>query len=100
GSTGIFFGVTGAGGGLPTWNCAGGCGTVFELIWNRKEKRYDEKFLHNFCPNPGCIDGSYPTGTLISDINGNFWGTTWHGGKYNHGTVFELAHNWNWKNWG
>ena len=35
--------------------------------------------------------GWYPTGALISDSNGNLYGTTVFGGKYGYGTVYELV---------
>lgn len=35
-------------------------------------------------------DGSQPTGGLITDGNGNFFGTTYAGGAYGYGTIFEF----------
>jgi uncharacterized repeat protein (TIGR03803 family) len=55
--------------------------------------------LFNFCAQaqltPACAngpaDGSNPTGALVEDSNGNFYGTTSAKGKNNAGTVFELS---------
>jgi uncharacterized repeat protein (TIGR03803 family) len=62
-----------------------GGGTVFELtptaggLWT-------EKVLVNF--NEG--NGSYPVAGLIFDTAGNLYGTTFVGGGFGWGTVFEL----------
>jgi uncharacterized repeat protein (TIGR03803 family) len=39
-----------------------------------------------------CSNGATPYGTLVVDGNGNLFGTTFKGGTFNDGTVFELAH--------
>jgi uncharacterized repeat protein (TIGR03803 family) len=44
--------------------------------------------LHSF---GGGSDGSQPSGSLASDANGNLYGTTWSGGAYQLGSVFELV---------
>src|SRR5580704_13489206 len=47
-----------------------------------------EKILHHFAfPQ----QGSFPSGPLLSDGSGNFYGTTALGGTNNLGTVFELS---------
>ena len=43
--------------------------------------------LHSF---GGASDGSQPSGSLASDASGNLYGTTWAGGVYQLGCVFEL----------
>lgn len=43
----------------------------------------------------GTGDGRGPTGNLIMDAAGNFYGVTILGGAYNMGTVFELSPNGN-----
>jgi uncharacterized repeat protein (TIGR03803 family) len=48
-----------------------------------------EKVLHSFNRNGG--DGYQPSGGLIFDAAGNLYGTTFWGGAYNYGTVFELT---------
>jgi uncharacterized repeat protein (TIGR03803 family) len=44
--------------------------------------------IHEFESKP---DGNQPYGTLISDASGNLYGTTWSGGTYGAGTVFEMT---------
>jgi uncharacterized repeat protein (TIGR03803 family) len=48
--------------------------------------------LHDFT---GIPDGAFPTGNLISDSDGNFYGTTIYGGggcgEYGSGTVFKIG---------
>jgi uncharacterized repeat protein (TIGR03803 family) len=80
---------TAAGGG--TGCGSNGCGVVFNLDTNGKET-----VLYNFA---GGTDGSGPTGGLIQDANGNFYGTTFVGGGsgchngQGCGTVFKLDPN-------
>ncbi|HVI10593.1 MAG TPA: choice-of-anchor tandem repeat GloVer-containing protein [Candidatus Binatia bacterium] len=79
-SSGNLFGVT-ANGGIF------GYGTVFEFIHDGDGK-WTEQVLYNF---DGLSDGSDPEAGLISDTQGNLYGTTVFGGAGN-GTVFELMH--------
>jgi hypothetical protein len=44
--------------------------------------------LHDFS---ALEDGEYPIGNLLRDANGNIFGTTWSGGEYGVGTVWELT---------
>jgi uncharacterized repeat protein (TIGR03803 family) len=80
---GNFYGTTWAGGefGSPY-----GEGTVFKLA-------ADGTFttLYNFCAQSGCADGRSPNPYLIFDGEGNLYGTTWAGGAYDVGTVFEIT---------
>ena len=48
-----------------------------------------EKVLYNFINNG--TDGNEPEAGLIFDAAGNLYGTTYVGGNYGHGTVFELT---------
>jgi uncharacterized repeat protein (TIGR03803 family) len=73
---GNLYGVTGAGG-------AHGNGTVFEIT-----AAGVEKVLYSFA---GGADGSEPNGDLIRDAQGNLYGTTYSGGAYNYGTVFQVT---------
>jgi uncharacterized repeat protein (TIGR03803 family) len=63
------------------------CGTVFELSptpgggWTEK--------VYNFGANGA--DGYYPSPGLALDPAGNLYGTTYGGGAFTHGTVFELT---------
>ncbi len=47
-----------------------------------------EHVLYSF---GNAIDGSDPQGDLVFDAAGNFYGTTWAGGAYGSGTVYELT---------
>jgi uncharacterized repeat protein (TIGR03803 family) len=49
-----------------------------------------ETVLHSFSDNGR--DGHTPVGGLIFDSVGNLYGTSWYGGTYNDGSVFELTH--------
>jgi len=74
--------------GLSTGICTGGCGTVFEVSSTGKET-----VLHSFA---GGADGANPSGSLIQDAAGNFYGTASRGGSlatwpYGSGVVFKLA---------
>jgi uncharacterized repeat protein (TIGR03803 family) len=80
-SSGNFYGTTGFGG-------AFGGGTVFKLDSNN-----NETVLYSFCALGNCADGQLPTGSLIEDASGNFYGTTGFGGAYGGGTVFKLDSN-------
>jgi uncharacterized repeat protein (TIGR03803 family) len=73
---GNLYGMTAAGG-------AYGYGTVFELAPNGTES-----VLYSFA---GGTDGLAPTGGLISDKAGNFYGATNGGGSGHNGIVFKLA---------
>lgn len=59
-----------------------GNGVVFKL--ELKNNKYT--VVHTFMGT----DGSDPTGPLITDGNGNFFGTTFAGGAKGYGTVFEF----------
>ena len=48
---------------------------------------WTEKLLHSF----NGTDGSVPDAGLIFDTAGNLYGTTYYGGTYDYGTVFELT---------
>ncbi|MGA2425624.1 MAG: choice-of-anchor tandem repeat GloVer-containing protein [Terriglobales bacterium] len=56
-----------------------------------------ETILYDFCSIPGeiyCTDGSVPSG-LTPDAAGNLYGTTYAGGAFGPGEVFELSPNGN-----
>lgn len=63
-----------------------GKGNVFELT--RKEGRWIEQALYSFHYDP---DGGYPYAGLTLDGAGNLYGTTYQGGTYGYGTVFEIT---------
>ena len=90
---GNFYGTTTSGG--SSSNCAGGCGTVFEL--SPAGPGWKETVLYSFQGSPN--DGSDPSTSLIFDDAGNLYGTTFEGGVANCyidgapscGVVFKLS---------
>src|SRR5208283_1462834 len=81
-NAGNLYGTTSYGGNLDCG--AYGCGTVFELTAEGKEK-----VLYSFGSYKG--DGLRPNAALIFDNAGNLYSTTYDGGAYGCGTVFELT---------
>jgi len=77
-SNGNFYGSTTSGG--------AGCGTVFELT-PAAGGGWTETVLHSFTGTDGC----YPYAGVVSDASGNLYGTTFEGGAYDSGAVFELT---------
>jgi len=75
--TGNLYGTTEAGGAYSG-------GTVFELT-----AAGTEKVLHSF--GGQADDGSVPFSDLVFGKTGNLYGTTYQGGAYGGGTVFELT---------
>jgi uncharacterized repeat protein (TIGR03803 family) len=76
---GNLYGTTFYGGayGQESYGCDySGCGTVFKLTPKGKET-----VLYNFCAETGCADGTNPNAGLISDKQGNLYGTTYEGGR-------------------
>jgi uncharacterized repeat protein (TIGR03803 family) len=74
---GNLYGTTNGGG-------AYGLGTVFEINGNGA----GETVLYSF---KGGADGANPSGDLLRDSKGNFYGTTSGGGAYGLGTVYEVS---------
>jgi uncharacterized repeat protein (TIGR03803 family) len=66
-----------------------GPGTVFRITTSG-----DFSVLHNFCSESNCSDGENPIGGLALGTDGDFYGTTEHGGTNKNnipsGTVFKL----------
>lgn len=79
-----------AAGNLYSTTASGGAynyyGTVFELS-PRAGGQWTEKVIYSF----NGADGGYPQAGLIFDAAGNLYGTTFSGGVYSYGTVFQLA---------
>ena len=48
-----------------------------------------ETVLHSFAGTPR--DGAFPRAGLVRDVLGNLYGTTYEGGTYEDGTVFEVS---------
>jgi uncharacterized repeat protein (TIGR03803 family) len=74
---GSFYGTTADGGGDSTG------GTVFKV-----DLEGNATTLHSFSGSP---DGYGPLAGLIKDGDGNLYGTTYNGGVYNIGTIFEVS---------
>jgi uncharacterized repeat protein (TIGR03803 family) len=62
--------------------------TVFKLSPSG-DGGWASTIIHTFPSRPK--DGVYPEGTLAFDKAGNLYGTTFSGGRYNYGTVYELT---------
>jgi uncharacterized repeat protein (TIGR03803 family) len=67
-----------------------GCGLIFELT-PTISGFWTEHVLHNFA-NDG-VDGIEPYSGVTFDSLGNLYGTTFNGGTYDQGTVFEMLPN-------
>lgn len=78
---GALYGTTIAGGGT-----SGSYGTVFKLT--PATSGYTEEVLHAF--QGGTNDGANPYASLLL-YKGALYGTTFNGGRYNTGTVFEIS---------
>lgn len=63
-------------------------GTVFELARGTGDT-WQEQVIHSFFPRPS-TDGSNPDGGVII-FSGTLFGTTYNGGAYGYGTVFQLV---------
>ena len=90
-ATGNLYGTTRRGGtGLcrTPGNNLIGCGTVFRLT-PAAGGGWTETVLHSFS-NDG-VDGLNPYTGMVLDSVGNLYGTTYAGGAYGYGTVFELT---------
>ncbi len=61
-------------------------GTVFELVNNGGGSSYTLMTLVSF----DVTNGSHPSAGLITDANGDLFGTTYEGGVNDDGTVFEI----------
>ena len=79
---GNLYGTTFGGGG---GSCAGGCGVVYELT--PSNGHWTESVLYSFS---GGNDGTNPWAGVIFDQAGDLYGTTFGGGTYGYGTVYEL----------
>jgi uncharacterized repeat protein (TIGR03803 family) len=49
---------------------------------------WSETTLYSFIS--GGTDGVNPNGALVRDASGNIYGTTYNGGTYSAGTLFEI----------
>jgi len=93
GTDGNFYGVTFQGGAPGSCPDNLGCGTVFKLTPSGALTT-----LHSFRGAPA-DDGANPRATMVQGRDGNFYGTTWHGGggvssrcnPTGCGTVFKIT---------
>jgi uncharacterized repeat protein (TIGR03803 family) len=82
-NAGNLYGTTYAGG---SSNCGGGCGVVYEL--SPSSGSWTETVLYRFT---GGTDGYAPWSGLTMDAHGNLYGTTYRGGTYGFGTVYQIV---------
>jgi uncharacterized repeat protein (TIGR03803 family) len=78
-------------GGISQSPCtaAFGCGVIFEMTPNG-DGTWTYNVMHEFASSS--TDGQSPIGGLVMDAAGNFYGSTWIGGAYNQGTIFEFSY--------
>jgi uncharacterized repeat protein (TIGR03803 family) len=96
---GNYYGTTTSGGTNIPCSYYTGCGTVFKLT--PSGSGWTETVLYSFTGTNG--DGSYPTGNLVLDSEGNLYGTTQYGGITNYclggsnqcGVAYKLSPNGN-----
>ncbi|HXJ94907.1 MAG TPA: choice-of-anchor tandem repeat GloVer-containing protein [Terriglobia bacterium] len=69
---------------------ASGGGTVFRITAGGGGTGSTFTMLYSFCAQTNCTDGVDPIAGLVQATDGNFYGTTSHGGAYDSGTVFEV----------
>jgi len=82
-SAGNLYGTTSSGG-------SGGAGVVYKLSPGAGGN-WTETVLHNFTSNG--VDGITPYGGVVFGPDGNLYGTTYYGGLFNDGIVYELTLN-------
>jgi uncharacterized repeat protein (TIGR03803 family) len=63
------------------------CGTVFKLVPG--SSGWTQSVLHAFVADG--LDGYSPYGGVLLDVAGNIYGTTYYGGQYSWGVVFEIT---------
>jgi uncharacterized repeat protein (TIGR03803 family) len=80
-SDGNFYGTTSEGG-IYSFDCEYGCGTVFKIT-----PQGALTTLYSFDDS----NGNGPIGTLVQATDGNLYGTTGGGGSTNGGTIFEIT---------
>jgi uncharacterized repeat protein (TIGR03803 family) len=79
---GTLYGTTEVGGKNGCVGTDDGCGTVFRITTDGKEK-----VLYSFGKGS---DGKFPA-TGLTDVGGTLYGTTGYGGEYGDGTVFSVT---------
>ncbi|MGA8324965.1 MAG: choice-of-anchor tandem repeat GloVer-containing protein [Candidatus Cybelea sp.] len=88
--SGVLYGTTAVGGNVSACYTYGGngCGTLFTI-----DAHGHERLLYQFKGNfgSGSGDGQDPMGGVVSDADGNLYGSTAYGGKYDYGTIFKVT---------
>lgn len=84
--TGLLQGIDGNLYGVTTSGGANSTGTVFKL-----NSAGQLTTLYNFCSQPGCVDGSYPSSTLIQSPDGTLYGATQTGGAQGDGVIYKVS---------
>jgi uncharacterized repeat protein (TIGR03803 family) len=79
GSDGNFYGTTASGGG-------NGEGSVYQITPSGTLTT-----IYSFCAQTACTDGATPRDGLTLGSDGNFYSTTYYGGTYNQGTLFQIT---------
>ncbi len=64
-------------------------GLVYELT-HKQDGSWKYNVIYDFCAKDGCADGDDPLSDLIVDKDGNLYGTTWAGGAFSQGGIFQL----------
>jgi len=82
---GNLYGYTGSGGANCHQLADIGCGTIFKLTPQKTLVT-----LYSFCVQSNCTDGWNPD-SLIQASDGNFYGTTFHGGPNGSGEAFKIT---------
>jgi uncharacterized repeat protein (TIGR03803 family) len=77
-------GATGMGGAFATLTDPGG-GTIYRMARGGGP----QTILHSF-PSASTTDGANPNGSLISDKEGNLYGTAFNGGTHGLGVIFKM----------
>jgi len=72
--------------GITLFGGASNTGTVFEITPSGTLTT-----LHSFCSQSNCTDGEYPYAGLVLASNGVLYGTTYIGGLYGAGAIFEIT---------
>ena len=86
---GVIFDTAGNLYGTTLFGGTNGNGVVFKLTPG-STGRWTEAVLHSFGKLPS-TDGEVPNGGLILDSVGNLYGTTYTGGQFQQGTVYEIT---------
>jgi len=78
--------------GTTVYGGAENIGTVYKLspvTSGKNNGKWTERILHSF--RGGKEDGYEPWAGIVFDADGNIYGTTFFGGKFGDGTVYELV---------